>query len=901
MRLSALLILLATVTLSFSAFVDVGARVDSGVITVSSIGGEPYVIVTPNNGKILMYNLYDLEKAVPTYAWEMNIIGADKILSTGALAYWSLHFKNYLFVYPYDVGLKMVLFDENSSSPVTLNGNDVVDWGQVVGGIAAFTAYEESDSIYFIVAGVNTEGILHVGLVFLNSSDFESASYEEVTYDLGSEAYSTLAISDVVKGEDGNARIYVGTDRKVLIFDLKWNVTDPNPLTLSMKAAFDIYGKAQSGFAVGNKYVYFMTYSLQRTYFYVLDKEGKNLQMYPVDVPEGESPYSWPTNSPVVMDANGNDKVFFTVGRSVYKFESSSPAEGVQKYADIGEPIVVAPVVAEDWENPGNKVLLVVSISGRVYKVGYMDVEEIPENDCAGKGTVYSPPTIKNGRLLFGMATRSGGALCSINVSEYAEGVTMEGWPEYGYKGGRTQTYMVNPPFNIPLYLRAEFENGESASGKVRFDFITEDMVLSNIPTETHYFNYVLDVRQSVIATACAHEVEGEDIVESINGVDYPGTDVEYRFMRWESGETTACKSGQINDIEVWRAIYAKYYRYKRILVNISGAVEEIVGESTDTFVKKGDTIELSPTSGYEFVKWEIITPDGSLSSTDPTLSYQVNSPVLVKEYVKKIYGVLWFKYPKQIFEPTWSSNTFEIAFQLRFLRPLEYGGKDATGLRSISIELGDVEQLLGISATVVEATWTVSTDAQHVEFNGGGGELGVTMRGVPTKDWLILISSSDLINQATDMLIATLTIEYDGDPSEFPLELDSRMQNAVKAYAGDNMAEGGLLMVLTSNYGHRYGDINPDASGLDYLPEVSLLGDFNGDGCVDFMDLISFVNKYGLRKGDPDWEAKYDIGPRDEFSPPPDYYPGFLKIEPGRPINFEDFRYLATMYGYCK
>ena len=35
---------------------------------------------------------------------------------------------------------------------------------------------------------------------------------------------------------------------------------------------------------------------------------------------------------------------------------------------------------------------------------------------------------------------------------------------------------------------------------------------------------------------------------------------------------------------------------------------------------------------------------------------------------------------------------------------------------------------------------------------------------------------------------------------------------------------------------------------------------DFNGDGTVDFSDFLEFVAQFGLRQGDPGYDAKYDL-----------------------------------------
>ena len=46
----------------------------------------------------------------------------------------------------------------------------------------------------------------------------------------------------------------------------------------------------------------------------------------------------------------------------------------------------------------------------------------------------------------------------------------------------------------------------------------------------------------------------------------------------------------------------------------------------------------------------------------------------------------------------------------------------------------------------------------------------------------------------------------------------------------------------------------------LPSLPPEALTPDFNGDGRVDFTDFLLFTAQYGLRQGDPGYDAQYDL-----------------------------------------
>ena len=58
---------------------------------------------------------------------------------------------------------------------------------------------------------------------------------------------------------------------------------------------------------------------------------------------------------------------------------------------------------------------------------------------------------------------------------------------------------------------------------------------------------------------------------------------------------------------------------------------------------------------------------------------------------------------------------------------------------------------------------------------------------------------------------------------------------------------------------------------------------DFNGDGIVDFSDFIQFAQSFGLRKGDPDFDARLDLNDDDELN-----FPDFIQFAQafGEPVG---------------
>ena len=55
--------------------------------------------------------------------------------------------------------------------------------------------------------------------------------------------------------------------------------------------------------------------------------------------------------------------------------------------------------------------------------------------------------------------------------------------------------------------------------------------------------------------------------------------------------------------------------------------------------------------------------------------------------------------------------------------------------------------------------------------------------------------------------------------------------------------------------------DADGDFASLTFTLEVQpLTADFNGDGQVNFADFLSFVGKFGTRRGDARYDARYDL-----------------------------------------
>ncbi len=55
--------------------------------------------------------------------------------------------------------------------------------------------------------------------------------------------------------------------------------------------------------------------------------------------------------------------------------------------------------------------------------------------------------------------------------------------------------------------------------------------------------------------------------------------------------------------------------------------------------------------------------------------------------------------------------------------------------------------------------------------------------------------------------------------------------------------------------------DADGDFTSLTFTLEVQQpTADFNGDGQVNFADFIAFIFKYGMRRGDAEYDARYDL-----------------------------------------
>ena len=55
--------------------------------------------------------------------------------------------------------------------------------------------------------------------------------------------------------------------------------------------------------------------------------------------------------------------------------------------------------------------------------------------------------------------------------------------------------------------------------------------------------------------------------------------------------------------------------------------------------------------------------------------------------------------------------------------------------------------------------------------------------------------------------------------------------------------------------------DADGDSASLTFTLEVQQpTADFNGDGQVNFADFIAFILKYGMRRGDAEYDARYDL-----------------------------------------
>ena len=74
--------------------------------------------------------------------------------------------------------------------------------------------------------------------------------------------------------------------------------------------------------------------------------------------------------------------------------------------------------------------------------------------------------------------------------------------------------------------------------------------------------------------------------------------------------------------------------------------------------------------------------------------------------------------------------------------------------------------------------------------------------------------------------------------------------------------------------------DADGDRASLTFILEVQRpTTDFNGNGQVNFADFLAFVGKYGMRRGDARYDARYDLDSDGE-------------------IGFSDFLIFASNFG---
>ena len=896
MRRLLLLSLVLAAALYIAAAVELGAGVRSGPIVISSMD-DIYVFVAPDDGNVKLFKLRDLDSSVAIPSWHdtiNNVTGG--IPSTGGHAYHEASKTNFIFLAPKGVGLVGYFFGNTATDASDL-GTIFSDWNSMLGGVAVAKASEAGIMATVLVAGLDEEGYLRAGLLGLGAGGTVVSSTSTYLKVSNGGAYSTIAISDFEEGDEGTANVYLGTDEGVEIVELYWKATGAGTVTLSASKSVIISGVAQSGFAVGQNYVYFLSYGLDKAYFHVMSKDGSIHREFPIDVPAGEPLAGYPTNSPVVEVSgdSGEDIVYFAIGKAVYKYNplvDTSP----QKFDDIGETIYTAPVLVNT--PGGSNRLIVVTKSGKVYQVLYNSHTEIP-SPCAGLGEAYAPPIARGGRLIYAVNDGVNGYLCSVDISDIGDGVPIGGWPAFGFADGRTQVKSVNPPFKLANYMRAYLTpSGTSLDGVGIEASYTID---SDTSFSTFTFNDIISVMKGASLT-----VEASDLYFG-TWDKIPGTNVVwYEFDHWEVDGNVATTSTytvpSVDDIRIWKAYYKKKYAVYKEYINVKSPLSDPVGTEIE-WLEAGTTLELTPPSTYSHVRWEIqVQGSDPVTSEDEKYTLVVSSPIYVKEYVNLVYGYVDLMFPKYIFEPI-SEDTFNLALKItRISTTLAEGAS----VSAFYVDL-DLSKFIdaGINVDIIDATYVLDLDyptnvsatttkiLSFVDYGGSNFEY--------------VVSLATPISYATGIFVATLTVQYSGPTSYVDLStliskdmVDSGVGDAsntigmFKVFLSGEKLEGDALIAASAT---SENDISGDNT-LRYLPDyvTPCLGDFNMDGKVDGWDMLDLIAHYGLQEGDDGWDPIYDIAPRQNFNSATDV--GWLVPESPRKIDFQDVVLETILYG---
>ncbi len=868
-----LVLVLALVSvLALAGYTPLGSGVKSSPIVVSSVPGESiYVIVTPDDGNVAMYDISDITP-LSTPKWTDSLTTAGGIPSTGGHVSGEIGGNTYnlIALAPKGNGLHFIDFDDTSATDLSMESGY---WNSLTGGIAVFQATSNSATMYIGVVGLSEDGNLMARVYSFDGSATDVKAQDDEA--LNERAYSSVAVSDVSKSATGSARIYLGTDENFYVYDFNWELLTGKG-TLTRVKKISIPGKAQSGIALDNDNAYFLTYGLNQVWFNVYPKGGDTVLSYEVPLESGYSPDGYPTNSPVVVD-NGTSKwIFFAIGKAVYRYDTSTYK--LDKYEDIGEPIYTAPIVLSDKNNPENSILVVVTANGDVYRVDY-NSKTLISNECAGDGYVYTPPAARGGKLVFAVSTFDGeGKLCAIDISDFSAGAsTGSPWPAFGYTDGRTQTLGYNPPFKLPLFLKAYRQDGTSLDGVgIEATYTTSDMSGG----ETITFDNVINVPHEGDATVVALDY-ATDIYSLVDG-----TDASYVFAEWidnESTDATRDVSG-LETSETWEASYTLYYLIQHEIRNY---IDDSLISSDTTWATALESYNLTSASTYVLVRWEVYTPGSAtpVESTNTSLTLNVTSPILVKEYVKRVYGQVEFKYPKYIMEPIAPANKFITVVKVTNLSTAN-AGDDATLIKAFDLKV-DLSSL-PFDASLVDATYqvnlsyptNVSTTTDKLWFE--------RMESGAVAEYILALSTP--VEQATNIFTATLTFQYSGDG--FPIDSDDVFTSSmINMKVGDVDVNQGVAKALLSS-------VYPDRVGYlaEFLGYTSILGDFDNSGCVNIFDFEGLANHYGLTPSDPDWNPIYDIGPREDFDLPST--PGYLIPQSPRTVDFSDLLIEALMYG---
>ena len=894
MRRLLLLSLVLAAALYLAAAVELGASVRSGPIVISSMD-DIYVFVAPDDGNVKLFKLRDLDSTVAYPVWSYNITGVfGGIPSTGGHAYHSASKTNFVFIAPKGKGLYGFYFSYTpTATRGALNGGNALfdSWDKMLGGIAVVTASQTADMATVIVIGLDEEGYLRAATIALNDNDSDNvlenvagtgSIYTKVN-DGG--AFSTLAV-DGFNGpaDNGSLTIYLGTDENVQIIGLGWYATGGGNLVVESSKTIAISGVAQSGFAIGESYVYFLSYGLDKAYFHVLSKDGSTHREFPIYVGDGEALAGYPTNSPVVEETlDGEENVYFAVGKAVYKFNPAVDAAPV-KYDDIGELIYTAPVIVRAKDGSNN--LIVVSKSGRVYKVIYQSHEEIPSS-CAGLGEAYAPPIVRGGRLIYAVDDSDDGYLCSVNVSNVGDGVPIDGWPAFGFADGRTQIKGENPPFKISNYMLAFLMDNTSLDGIG----IEGTYVADSNPATDFTFNDIISVDRNASLTVWASDL----YLGTWDKI--PGTNVVwYDFDHWViNGDATTNNPATISTVtgvSVWKAYYRK--KFPVVIEYINMKSTSTVLSTDSTWIEAGANYTLTPPSSYSHVKW-VVEVQGSdpVEVADERYTITVSSPVYVKEYVNLVFGYMHFMYPYI------AEDGFRVFLRVTKMATIINGITVSSSINSFFVKLDLTD--LGIPAEIVDATFNLNLENATPETEKAVSNW--EMNG-PVFEYVVTLATP--IEEATNVFVATLTVRATSD-SYFSLA-DLMKRDMVDSGIGNEENKIGIFKVLMSGeklegealtVAASFAPEDLDSSSrLKYFPEyiTPCLGDFNMDGRVDGWDMLALMDHYGLKEGDPDWDPLYDIAPRNGFNSTTDV--GWLIPESPRKIDFQDIVIEAIMYG---